>query len=222
MQHRKLSDPEQVFLTRERKLSDPPERDRADSYHTPKTNECDANNLITLSLILLCTLAALDLWRQFALKSGDYWYVAYVNAAKSSENFWKLGFHIEDLEKKMQHQSDKFELIRHEIGILNPPLRHSHEKFTRGRMMQNTVHRLLGNDSSVVQIRCEDLRLPSHGNILRVGFSDFRADPMDKCQVFTSTEDNAIGPHMMFETVPLDEGAFALKNIGTDLFVQVH
>ena len=64
-------------------------------------------------------------------------------------------------------------------------------------------------------------RLPSHGNILRVGFSDFRADPMDRCQIFTSTADSATGPHMMFETVPLDEGAFALKNIGTDLLVQV-
>ena len=44
---------------------------------------------------------------------------------------------------------------------------------------------------------------------------------MDKCRIFTSTSSTATGPHMMFELVQLDEEAFALKNIGNDLFVQV-
>ena len=44
---------------------------------------------------------------------------------------------------------------------------------------------------------------------------------MDKCQIFTSTSPVALGPHMMFEVVRLDEGAIAFKNIGNDLFVQV-
>ena len=157
MQHRKLSDPEQDLYVRERKSSDPPERIAA-PRSPRKMLELDAQNLITIALVFLCTLAALDLWRQYAIKSGDYWFVAYTGATRSSENFWKIGFHIEDLEKKVQYQSDRFEAVRHEIGVLNPPLRHSNDKFTRRRSMQNAVHRLVGNDTSVVQIRCEDLR----------------------------------------------------------------
>ena len=226
---RKHSDDEDV--DRGRKLSDPESWDSMQyvgsksenfSSRQPKSFfDVDASSLVTLSLCLLCVLASLDLWRQYALHDDMFWHTAYTGAAKSSENFWKLGFHIEDLELKVQFQTEKFESIRHAIGVLNPPLRHSTDTFTKRRNMQSAVHKLVGNDTSIVQIRCENLQSASYGDILRVGFSDFRADPMDKCQIFTSTSETALGPHMMFEIVPLDEKAFALKNIGNDLFIQV-
>lgn len=170
---------------------------------------------------MLCLLAALDLWRQYAINSEDYWFAGYGAAVRSSPHFWKLGFHIEDLEQKIDYQTKRLEITRHDIGVLTPPLRHSTDSFTKRRNIQSTVHNLVVNDTSVVQIRCQDLMAESGGNLLRVGFSDFRADPMDKCQIFTSTSALALGPHMMFEVVQLDEDAFALKNIGNDLFIQV-
>ena len=129
----------------------------------------DAPSMINISLVILCILASLDIWRQYALNSDDYWLYAYELAIRSSEQFWKLGFHIEDLEQKIQFQTDRFESIRHNIGVLNPPLRHSTDTFTKRRIMQHTVHKLVGNDSLVVRIRCEDLQSESKGNLLRVG-----------------------------------------------------
>ena len=139
---------------------------------------------------------------------------------RSSDHFWKLGFHIEDLEQKIQNQAQRIERIRLDIGDLSSPLR-STDAFTQRRKIQSIAHNLVGNDTSVVQIRCQDLQSEAGGNLLRVGFSDFRSDPMDKCQIFTSTSSAALGPHMMFEMVQLDEDAVAFKNIGNDLFVQV-
>ena len=140
---------------------------------------------------------------------------------RSSDHFWKLGFHLEDLEQKIQYQAQRIEKTRRDIGDLNSPFRHSTDAFTTRRKIQSVAHNLVGNDTSVIQIRCQDLQSETGGNLLRVGFSDFRSDPMDKCQIFTSTSPVALGPHMMFEVVRLDEGAIAFKNIGNDLFVQV-
>ena len=139
---------------------------------------------------------------------------------RSSDHYWKLGFHIEDLEQKIQYQTQKIERTRRDIGDLNAPLRTT-DAFTQRRKIQSVAHNLVGNDTSVVQVRCQDLQSETGGNLLRVGFSDFRSDPMDECQIFTSTSSVALGPHMMFEVLQLDEEAIALKNIGNDLFVQV-
>ena len=131
--------------------------------------DIDIGSLITFALIVLCILASLDLWRQYALNTEDYWNTAYQAAVRSSEHFWRLGFHIEDLEQKIQFQTDKFEAVRHSIGVLNPPLRHSTDTFTKRRNMQHAVHGLVGNDTTVVRIRCEDLQSEQRGYILRVG-----------------------------------------------------
>ena len=133
--------------------------------NTPST----IDSVITIALVALCILASLDLWRQYALNSDEYWFTGYRAAVRSSDFFWKLGFHIEDLEQKISFQRKRFESIRHAVGVLHPPLRHSTDTFTKRRNMQNAVHRLVGNDTSVLQLRCQDLQSTSGGDILRVG-----------------------------------------------------
>ena len=177
----------------------------------------DATNLITFILVALCLLASLDLWRQYAISTDDYMFYEYSLAVRSSESFWKLGFHLEDLEHKIQYQQEQFEYARKTIGTLNPPLRHSTiEKYSKRRRIQTSLSDLLGNESSIYQIRCGD-----KGNFLRVGVNDFRADPMDMCQIFANAPATDCGPHTMWQKVDLGEESFGLRNVGSDLFIQV-
>lgn len=60
----------------------------------------DSGGIVTILLIGLCALASLDLWRQYAINSADYWYYQYTNAVGSDDAFWKLGYRLEDIELK--------------------------------------------------------------------------------------------------------------------------
>ena len=184
----------------------------------------DSSTIITVLLIALCTLAALDLWRQYAINSDDYWFYQYSMAVRSSNDFWKLGFRLEDLEKKMDAQQQRWYDIRRAVENLSPrftldpkSLRHNVEgDITHTRLSRVTMHNLLNNDTAVYQIRCE-----SAGPILRVGVNDFRTDERDVCQVFASANlDEKAGPQSMFELVALDEGTFGLRLLGNDRFLR--
>jgi len=180
--------------------------------------------IISLLLGLLCCLATLDLWRQFAINSADYWFLQYSTAARSDDNFWKMGFRMEDLELKIDAQKSRWASVRAALDSLAPrfrldreTLRQNQHDFAHTRQSRLAMHRLLVNDSAVVQIRCE-----KEGPLLRVGLNDYRTDPRDACQIFTtgSTSTSAPGPQALFEKVPLDQGAFALRALGSGLFVQ--
>ena len=60
--------------------------------------QVESGSVVTALLILLCGLASLDLWRQYAINSADYWYSRYTAAVGSDDSFWKLGYRIEELE----------------------------------------------------------------------------------------------------------------------------
>lgn len=183
----------------------------------------EASNVVTILLGLLCVLASLDLWRQYAINSAEYWFLQYSLAVRSDVNFWKLGYRVEDLELKVESQKKRLVALRHAMDSLAPrfsldakTLRQNQHDFAHTRRARVAMHNLLTNDSSIFQIRCE-----KSGPLLRVGLNDFRTDPRDECQVFAagSTEDSP-GPYAMFEKVALDEGAFALRSLSTGLFVR--
>lgn len=181
----------------------------------------DAGSIITALLVLLCTLASLDLWRQYAINSDDYWFLQYTLAVRSDDSLWKLGFRVEDLEQKLESQKQYWISITHAINTLAPRFSiapHSlrpnlQSDISLTRRSRVAVHNLLNNDTLVGQIRCG-----IDGPLLRVGLNDFRTDQRDMCGVFVSTgSEDQLGPHAMFEKVPLDEGAFSLKFLGIPL-----
>lgn len=182
----------------------------------------EVSHLITVMLILLCSLAALDLWRQTAIKNDAVWFEQYTHSVKSSYRNWKIGYRLEDLEIKLESQKERYKSIRHLLATLAPKfrvdtktLRTNSRSITNTRQYRIAMHDYLMNDSTVFQIRCE-----SGGQLLRVGVNDFRTDSRDVCQVFTSANDESVGPHTMFDRIYTDEGSFALKNIGSGLFVK--
>jgi hypothetical protein len=180
----------------------------------------DAGSIITFLLILLCTLASLDLWRQYAINSDDYWFLQYTLAVRDNDDYWKLGYRLEDLEIKLESQKQRWIKVTNAINELTPrfsmttkSLRPQElpDDIAMTRRSRVTVHALLNNETSVGQVRCG-----IDGPLLRVGLNDFRTDPRDMCGVFASSgSDDQQGPHSMFEMVPLDEEAFSLKFLGT-------
>lgn len=197
----------------------------------------NSTNIITGLLLTLCILAALDLWRQYAINNDDYWFYHYSQAVKSQDeysvkhDFWKFGYEIEDLEMKLFDQRDKLHAISsaidrihlhhfHSSSVDNKALRHNSEKvlendYEKIRMSRTILHQVLTNDSSVFHIHCQT----SQGPMMRIGSSDLRADPRDSCQLFGANSDATVAPHTMFERIFLDDGQFALRSLSSNLYV---
>eukprot|EP01036_Dinobryon_divergens_P027179 gene27178-35905_t len=184
----------------------------------------DSANVVTGMLILLCTLAGLDLWRQLAIKSENNAHAEYVSAVKYSDEFWSLGYRIEDLELKLSTQNNRSAAIKNAIESLpyisdsdnnNLLRKHKAASVSDIRDSRIVMHSLLYNDTLLYKIRCE-----SSGNLLRVGLNDFRADSRDECQLFTSTAADSWGPHTLFHLIPYIEGSFALRSLASGLFVK--
>eukprot|EP01041_Mallomonas_annulata_P003182 gene3182-6278_t len=181
----------------------------------------EPGDIITLLLAILCVLASLDLWRQYAINDNDYWFYNYVQAMKSKSDFWTLGFRLEDLEYKVYDQRTHWENIRHAMSSFTKPI-YSTKTF-RGSSLSHpniradilALNDILRNDSSVYQIRCE-----KNGPFLRIGTNDFRTDSRDECQLFTNPIGGSSGPQNMFETVPLGDGSFGLKAVSNGLYLR--
>lgn len=180
--------------------------------------------MITIMLCILCTLASLDVWRQMAIKSEYFYEEHYERAVKSSKDFWKLGYRIEDMEIKATHQYDHFAKMLHHVDTTIAPkfalnrntLRHNVRNIEFTRLARNSLHEIERNDTGVFIIRCE-----KNGPALRVGLNDYRTDDRDQCQVFTSVKaDETVGPQELFDLKPVADGAFALRSVINGLFVK--
>lgn len=186
----------------------------------------DSTQVISIMLVVLCILASLDLWRQYAIKSHNSWFDMYVKAVKHDQSFWKFGYRIEDLEYKIELQHNRSMVIKKQIEHL--PYMLNLESTLRYKSTLNNVpyirhsrrmlHELSHNDSSIFVIRCGG----ETANVLRTGFNDFRTDERDVCQLTTSTSDGpaSMGPHTMFEVMHNEEGSFALRSIANGRFVK--
>ena len=142
---------------------------------------------------------------------------------KYSDEFWSLGYRIEDLELKLSTQNNRSAAIKNAIESLpyisdsdnNLLRKHKAASVSDIRDSRIVMHSLLYNDTLLYKIRCE-----SSGNLLRVGLNDFRADSRDDCQLFTSTAADSWGPHTLFHLIPYMEGSFALRSLASGLFVK--
>eukprot|EP00607_Mallomonas_marina_P000424 CAMPEP_0182437390 /NCGR_PEP_ID=MMETSP1167-20130531/85012_1 /TAXON_ID=2988 /ORGANISM="Mallomonas Sp, Strain CCMP3275" /LENGTH=635 /DNA_ID=CAMNT_0024630287 /DNA_START=37 /DNA_END=1944 /DNA_ORIENTATION=- len=175
----------------------------------------EPGNVITMLLAILCVLASLDLWRQYALSDSDYWFYQYSLAMKSDTKMWKLGFRLEDLEYKIIDQKLHWNEIWSALSLLSKPFRGQTRSFQKLHKSTHVLQSLLVNESSVYQIRCE-----SDGPYLRVGMNDYRTDKRDSCQIFTSALGTSTGPLTMFETIPLGEGSFGLRSVANGMFLR--
>jgi hypothetical protein len=184
----------------------------------------ESSYVIAALLAVLCCLAGLDLWRQTALKSEETWFTQYTQAVKYSDDFWKLGYRLEDLDIKIDFQHTYWLSIKHQIDTALSPkfkldrntLRQNTNNIAYTRQSRIALHNLLQNDSSVYQIRCG-----TDGALLRIGVNDFRTDSRDACQLFTANvASDPKGAHTMFDLEPSEDGSFALRSVANGRFVK--
>ena len=186
----------------------------------------DANQVILCMVLVLVVLAATDLWRQFDIHSISSWFDRYKVAVAYSNDFWKLGFRLENLDLKLERSSARLQQVQRVLDSLLPRIRLDKEllrtnmhDFAHTRASRIAMHGLLMNDSAIFKIHCDG----EEGNLLRVGLNDFRTDERDSCQIFTDAdkpEEDWTGdgpsPQSFFEKVPLDEESFALRPMGAN------
>jgi hypothetical protein len=188
----------------------------------------DSNSVIVVLMVILITMAGVDLWRQYSINSISGWFASYKSAVTFDDDFWKLGFRLENLDIKLELSSGRLQQVQHVLNTLLPSmrldksmLRTNMHDFAHTRASRIAMHGLLMNDSAIYKIHCDD----NEGNLLRVGLNDFRTDERDSCQIFTDADKpdedwtgDGPSPPSFFEMVPLDEEAFALRPMGAHNF----
>jgi hypothetical protein len=187
-----------------------------------------------LLFALLCILAGFDLWRQYSYNHHAYWFYKYAGAVRSREEFWEIGFHLEEMEHKVESQAAFFDQVsgvtEHFSSEIGVGLRGKHdfsknggEHFLTWRRARSSIQNLLHNDSSIFQILCGE-----EGPPLRIGLNEFRTDERDVCNVFTSPtppSERALreaGPETMYEMVDAGtDGEFFLRVLSNGRFLTV-
>jgi hypothetical protein len=165
-------------------------------------------------LAVLCCLAGFDLWRQYSVGTESYWFYQYSLAVQKNADFWTFGFRTERLQERNKYLAAFLNEAETRIKKDTYSLRSSPTQHTN---LNNLISlgTLLYNDSNLFHIRCGD----SYG-LLRIGVSDFRADPRDSCQLFTGSLSTIPGPETTFEKVYLEDGSFALRTMSNDQYLQ--
>lgn len=160
-----------------------------------------------------------------AIKSETMWQEYYENAVKSSNEYWKIGYRLEDLELKTERLNSHFSRMLHHIDTTIAPkfvlnrntLRHNIKNIEFTREARISLHDLERNDTQVFSIRCE-----KNGPAVRVGLNDYRTDERDQCQLFASAKvEEHVGPQTLFDLIPTSQGSFALRSVVNGLFVKV-
>ena len=182
-----------------------------------------ASILTAVFTVLLCLLASLDMWHQYSFQAQKYISDQYTRAARHSSEQWLFSYRLEELEEKLSTERNRTTDVLNSLGSgtysqlrwnrLSSNLKE--DGFVSNRDLRTQLDSLVHNLSSVYSIRCE-----TGGNLLRVGVNNFRTDPRDECQVFTSVSSDEGGPQACFELVPLTEGAFALKSMATGNYLK--
>ena len=181
--------------------------------------------MITGLITALCVLALLDIWRQYAVRTDTFWAQHYDAAVRSSYDFWRIGFRLEDLDIKLEKQRKHLNhYLTYVETTLEPKfvlsgnvLRKNTQHIEYVRESRIHLYNMQHNDTQVYRIRCE-----KDGPLLRFGLNDFRSDFRDECQLFTNVKAGLkAGPHNFFHVIPIAEGAFALRSVASGHFVKV-
>lgn len=174
-------------------------------------------------MVVLCVLAALDLWRQIAIKSQEQLIQQYKDALKHSYDFWRIGYRLEEVDEQVEVEASRLVSLSASVDSIvrernkDKSLR-SHGKSESVEHIRRSLvlaHSMIRNSSSVFHIRCEE-----QGNLFRIGSTDYRTDPRDVCQLFVSADPLTDGPQTMFDLIPLDSGAVALRSVANNMFVK--
>ena len=85
--------------------------------------------VLSVLTVVLIILASTDLWRLYTIKSMSSMFELYKRAVLYSDDFWTLGFRIENLEMKLEKSSERVKQIQRVLDSLLPKVKLDKELF---------------------------------------------------------------------------------------------
>jgi hypothetical protein len=178
-----------------------------------------SNTFVTVLLVVLCSLASVDLYRQYLFKYHDILFYEYSMGMQTIKELWKIGYRAENVDLKLLYENNHLNEVQKSMSLFpSIPLRGSRGDFTKRRIIRNILERHTEvNLNQTVEIWCDDINQQ-----VRIGANDFRTDSRDACLLYSGDSSTVIqGPETMFEVVDLGDQSFGLKSITNGQYVQV-
>jgi len=165
-------------------------------------SEAALNRVLYVLLIIVGYLFVGEIRRAYERRQQALWDDRYIDAVRSSPEEWKLGWRLEDLESRLHSQRRVADALIEADGDV-----------------QHLVSAVAGHEEEYHTLECVS-RL---GKRVHVGPDEFR-DMADRCHLFSGLDVKdapAVGPHELFEVVPLDDDAVGLRALSNGKFARV-
>ena len=165
-------------------------------------SEAALNRVLYVLLVVVGYLFVKEIQRAYERRQQALWDDRYIDAVRSSPEEWKLGWRLEDLESRLHSQRRVADALIEADGDV-----------------QHLVSAVAGHEEEYHTLECVS-RL---GKRVHVGPDEFR-DMADRCHLFSGLDVKdapAVGPHELFEVVPLDDDAVGLRALSNGKFARV-
>lgn len=166
------------------------------------------NRLLYLLVCVVLYLFYGEVKRAWESREQAVWEDRYIEAVKGGPEEWAFGWRLEDLEARLHTQRHWADSLKERVSMLQAGIDRSEAEVE----LSGAIH-----EPSLVTIRCMSRR----DRLVQVGPDEFR-DMSDRCRAFSYLDTSMVGPHALWETVPLLDGdAVALRSASNGLFLRV-
>lgn len=173
--------------------------------------EQSLNRMLWVLLLVVLYLFYGELKRAWMTRQQTLWEDRYIDAVRSDEASWAFGWRLEDLEARLHVQRQLAEALTERAKALE----HSRESPSRAAAELASIPK---DEASVFAIECS----ARPKRLVHVGPDEFR-DMNDRCRAFSSLDAKLVGPHALWEMVPLggDDGFVGLRSMSNGKFLRV-
>lgn len=173
--------------------------------------EQSLNRMLWVLLLVVLYLFYGELKRAWMTRQQTLWEDRYIDAVRSDEGSWAFGWRLEDLEARLHVQRQLAEALMERAKALEQ----STESPSRAAAELASVP---SDEASIYSIECS----ARPKRLVHVGPDEFR-DMNDRCRAFSSLNAKLVGPHALWEMVPLggDDGFVGLRSVSNGKFLRV-
>ena len=165
-------------------------------------SETALNRVLYVLLLVVGYLFVGEIRRAWTRRQQSLWDDRYIDAVRSSPEKWKLGWRLEDLESRLHAQRRVADALIDARGDV-----------------ESIAYAAIGHPDEYHTLEC----VARLGKRVHVGPDEFR-DMSDRCHFFSGLDVSdapSVGPHELFELVPLDDDAMGLRALSNGKFARV-
>ncbi|KAJ8598651.1 hypothetical protein CTAYLR_003043 [Chrysophaeum taylorii] len=162
--------------------------------------EATLNRVLYVLLGVVVWLFYGEIRRAWETRQQTMWDDRYIDAVRAGPEEWAFGWRLEDLESRLHMQRHWGEALRARVD-------------TEG----GALARVIEDPTSLFTMECAS----RSGRLVQVGPDEFR-DMSDRCRAFSSLDAKLVGPHALWEIVPLDgdDGSVGFRSFSNGKFLR--